>query len=202
MRLGAAIDAQNPAHFSPQQCVFRAERLAEELVKKGFIKPTFELLKEKFKVYADASDTAYEARIPAKACGRDLRPDELKQLKYFIVTKDYFFAIADRLMPELIEEARRLLAEQSSAEGSEASLEFYLVNCFSEDDDLYDPEPDLLKLLEQQKTRDHEAGEIHAALINSKKAENNFIVRLRAGLKNSGGANGRRSVPVRPPPVD
>jgi hypothetical protein len=167
--------------------------LAEELVKEGLSKPTFGLLKKKFMVYAGAAETAYEARIPAKARGRDLWPEELKQIEYFIAAKDDFFAVVDRLMPELNQEARKLLAEQSSAEnalpsGGEASLEYYLVHCISDEDDDV-PERELLNILEQQKSRDHEAEKVHAALINSKKAENKFIGRLRAGLKNSNGAN-------------
>jgi hypothetical protein len=129
-----------------------------------------------FMVYADAAETAYEARIPAKARGRDLWPEELKQIEYFIVAKDDFFAVVDRLMPELNQEARKLLAEQSSAENAlpshgEASLEYYLVHCISDEDDDV-PERELLNILEQQKSRDHEAEKVHAALINSKKAEN------------------------------
>jgi hypothetical protein len=62
------------------------------------------------------------------------------------------------------------------------------VHCISDEDDDV-PERELLNILEQQKSRDHEAGKVHAALINSKKAENKFIGRLRAALKNSDGAN-------------
>jgi hypothetical protein len=63
LRLAAVINPENgKPTISPVGCLNRAFAVADPLVKRGFMKPTLEMLRNKFEVYANVLGEAYEGR--------------------------------------------------------------------------------------------------------------------------------------------
>jgi len=123
-----------------------------------------------------------------------LSSDVLKAIQRSVDAKSDFYAVANLLMPELIEQVRKVEARKRGADVSISSaaepvLEFFRKKFFHKNSvfeneegerDLLEEEQELIDNLERHKMKNEEARRIHEALIASREAERRVIEELGA----------------------
>ena len=191
MRLGTVTSTDTANYsFPPQACLTRALALAATLVKAGFISPNFELLRIRFEAYRDALEKAYKGRIEEQltlGLSRDV-----VAIQRFIDAKNLFYAIANPIMPELIEQARKGVAKKRGKDVSiSAAAETFFVSIERFEQDLLTQEKELIDKLEPHRNNP-DVFQLYAALI-ADKAEGRSIEQLGQVWKNACGALANKS---------
>jgi hypothetical protein len=105
-----------------------------------------------------------------------LSPEVLEAIKLSIEPKNDFYTIANLLLPELSEQARRLEARKrgegvSISPAVEHFLEFLDFGNEEEDEDTIDTEQELLDNLDRHKESNHYAKQIYETFVANSKAE-------------------------------